>query len=86
MYFLHGLGGHAFDTWSFDVSHDKFESLKAWPRDFLPGRLSGENINARIYTLGYNANMVKNAAPNATIDSFAEDLLSVLYGDRREVP
>ena len=68
------------------MPHDRIESLKAWPRDFLPGRLSEEYINARIYTLGYNANMTRKAAPNATIDSYAEDLLSVLDGDRKEVP
>ena len=83
---MHGLGGHAFNTWSFDVLHNRIESSKAWPRDFLPERLSEEGIHARIHTLGYNANIIKNAAPNATINSLAEDILSVLYGDINEVP
>ena len=64
---------------------DNIETLRAWPRDFLPKRLSDENINARVYTLGYNANMIRNAAPDATVNSAAEDLLASLYGDRQEV-
>ncbi|KAL2047637.1 hypothetical protein N7G274_000679 [Stereocaulon virgatum] len=84
IYLVHGLGGHAFNTWASDVRDDNIETLRAWPRDFLPKRLSDENINARVYTLGYNANMIRNAAPDATVNSAAEDLLASLYGDRQK--
>ncbi|KAK3172014.1 hypothetical protein OEA41_004098 [Lepraria neglecta] len=84
IYLVHGIGGHAFNTWASDVRDDNIETLRAWPRDFLPKRLSDENINARVYTLGYNANMIRNAAPDATVNSAAEDLLASLYGDRQE--
>lgn len=82
---MHGLGGHAFKTWASDVRNSNIESLKAWPRDFLPDRLFAEEIQARIYTLGFNANLMKNAAPDATISSAAEDLLGSLYGERHAV-
>ena len=39
-------------------------------------------MDARIYTLGYNANSIKKAAPNATITSAAEDLLASLIATR----
>ena len=61
---------------------DDIAKLKAWPRDFLPSRLKQEKINARVYSLGYNANFIKRAAPNATIASHAEDLLANLLADR----
>ena len=56
--------------------------MTAWPRDFLPKAFLRENINARVFTLGYNVNSVRRAAPNATIQSPAEDLLAQLIADR----
>ena len=85
VYFVHGLGGHAFKTWSSDVQGDSLLSLKAWPRDFLPKRLTRERVNARVYSIGYNANVIKKAAPNATIITAAEDLLMRLRSDRGRV-
>lgn len=85
VYFVHGLGGHAFKTWSSDVQHGDIKTLKAWPRDFLPKRLMKDGVNARIYSLGYNANVIRKAAPNATISSAAEDLLAALRSDRSQV-
>lgn len=84
VYFTHGYGGHAFKTWCSDVDED-IRKLKAWPRDFLPNRLSQEGIDARIYTLGYNANTIRRGAPNATIESTAEDLLASLIAERSSV-
>ncbi len=57
-------------------------TLKSWPRDFLPERLKREDINARIYTLGYNANSVNSASPNATIKTHAQNLLANLLADQ----
>lgn len=81
VYFVHGLGGHAFRTWCSDADDD-ITKMTAWPRDLLPKGFLRENINARVFTLGYNANSVKRAAPNATIQSTAEDLLAHLIADR----
>ena len=82
---MHGLGGHAFKTWSSDVLNGDIRTLKAWPRDFLPKRLMKDGVDARIYSLGYNAKVIRKAAPNATISSAAEDLLAALYSDRSQV-
>ena len=84
VYFVHGLGGHAFRTWCSDADDD-ITKMTAWPRDLLPKGFLRENINARVFTLGYNANSVKRAAPNATIQSTAEDLLAHLIADRSRV-
>lgn len=84
VYFVHGWGGHAFRTWRSDADDD-ITKITAWPRDLLPKRFGRENINARIFTLGYNANFIRRAAPNATIQSTAEDLLAHLLADRSNV-
>ncbi|MCJ1461653.1 hypothetical protein MMC07_000250 [Pseudocyphellaria aurata] len=81
VYFVHGLGGHAFRSWCSDADDD-ITKMTAWPRDFLPKGLLREGIKARIFSLGYNANSVRGAAPNATIQSTAEDLLAHLLADR----
>lgn len=81
VYFVHGLGGHAFRTWCSDADGD-ITKVNAWPRDLLPKAFLRENINAQIFTLGYNASPAKRTAPNATIQSTAEDLLTQLMEDR----
>lgn len=77
IYFVHGIGGHAFKTWCSDVDDD-IKNLKSWPRDFLPKGLLRKEIDARVFTLGYNANIFRGAAPNADITSTAENLLASL--------
>ena len=80
-YFVHGLGGHAFDSWaSFDkgIGH---KSVKMWPRDLLPPKLKAKGLHGRYSILGYNANVAGNAG-NTTITSAAIELLYRLRNDR----
>jgi hypothetical protein len=62
MYFIHGLGGHAFKSWSIDRGFPQM-----WPRDFLPNDIKerpldphfpeGPKLAGRFSTIGYRANI-----------------------------
>ena len=85
LYFVHGLGGHAFDTWASPISKkSSHASLKMWPRDLLPQRFEESGLRGRFSTLGYNANVFRNTS-NTTIESAAIELLYHLRNDRPEV-
>ena len=64
--FVHGLGGTAKKTWSWNKEEDLF-----WP-----GWLADEDglSSYRIFTFGYNSNF-KGAGTNLNINDFAKDLL-----------
>ena len=66
-YFLHGLGGHAFETFAEPLKKKKHAEQKMWARDLLPE-------SGRFSTIGYNAN-VASGAGSTTNDSAAVDLL-----------
>lgn len=85
VYNIHGLGGHAFETWACDIDNKNPASIKAWPRDFLPHQFKKHGLKARFATIGYNANVVRNVDVTGTIRSAAENLLSQLIADRPEV-
>lgn len=68
--FVHGLGGSAWRTWSWEREIANF-----WPH-WLPDDLDFSSF--RISTFGYNA-MFKGAATNLDIIDFAKDLLLQLY-------
>ncbi|ORY15267.1 hypothetical protein BCR34DRAFT_585166 [Clohesyomyces aquaticus] len=70
--FVHGLRGKAHRTW-----FDK-ESGVHWPRDLL-----GPDLDARIMTFGYDANIV-NAAQD-DISGYAKDLLGDLSRHREDL-
>ncbi|KAI5810664.1 Alpha/Beta hydrolase protein, partial [Pyronema omphalodes] len=66
---VHGLNGHAFDTWT--------AGDRMWLRDFLPHQLT----RTRIMTYGYNSN-VWDKLSTTTIPEFALALLSALVNKR----
>lgn len=66
---IHGLGGHAYNTWT--------DREKLWLRDFLPSQIP----NARIMSYGYNS-AVAFSKSVAGIEEFAEDLLNRLDNER----
>ncbi|MCJ1387490.1 hypothetical protein MMC18_000333 [Xylographa bjoerkii] len=82
-YFLHGLGGHAFETFAAPIKKNKHAEQKMWARDLLPERFKKAGLHGRFSTLGYNAN-VASGAGSTTIDSAATDLLHQLALDRPE--
>lgn len=71
--FVHGLTGNRNSTWT---AHGR---NTAWPKEFLPSRIS----NARILTYGYDAYVVRKsvASSNRLIDH-ATNLLNDLSTDR----
>jgi len=69
---LHGLNGHAFNTWATKAGH-------MWLRDSLPSDIP----NARILTYGYDSN--PSSASFAGIEDFALDFLAALHDKRRDV-
>ncbi len=85
IYFIHGLGGHAFNTWSSEIRREDLGTIKTWPQDFLPSRLREEGIQACIYTISYSANIASKAARDGTIENAAEDLLNRLCGQSGSV-
>ena len=85
VYNIHGLGGHAFESWACDIDDKNPATIKAWPRDFLPQQFKKHGLKARFATIGYNANVVGNVDVTGTIRSAAENLLSQLIADRPKV-
>lgn len=69
---LHGLNGHAFNTWA-------TKEGQIWLRDLLPNDIP----NARILTYGYNSKISSNSF--AGIDDFVQDFLAVLRDKRKDV-
>lgn len=67
--FIHGLGGTSRSTWSKNRDPDLF-----WPLRFLP--LEQDICNMRIFTYGYNAEVMKAGGRSSTsILDFAKNLL-----------
>ncbi|KAF8873893.1 hypothetical protein BD779DRAFT_281145 [Infundibulicybe gibba] len=62
---IHGLNGHAFNTWA--------SGEVMWLRDFLPGHFP----QARIMTYGYDSN-VRHSNGVSGISDFAKKLLTLL--------
>ncbi|KAJ7290249.1 Alpha/Beta hydrolase protein [Mycena rebaudengoi] len=70
---LHGLNGHAFDTWQYHSNDDCF----MWLRDSLPEHFPG----VRVLTYGYNANVISDVS-TGRIRTFAETFLEKLKQER----
>ncbi|RAO71617.1 uncharacterized protein BHQ10_007629 [Talaromyces amestolkiae] len=68
---IHGLGGHAFGTWT--------EGQKLWLQDFIPKDIS----RARVLTFGYNSEDAFTK-PTASIREFAIQLLDSLRQLRQQ--
>lgn len=64
--FIHGLGGSAFRTWSWQRNRDNF-----WPRWLVHDE---QLQHCRIFTFGYDANF-KGKARGLDVVDFAKDLL-----------
>lgn len=62
---IHGFGGHAFNSWTYDNGRHRV----MWLKDFLPEDISG----ARILTYGYDSGIVTRT--NESMDSIAQNLL-----------
>ncbi|KAF7854142.1 uncharacterized protein EAF02_011760 [Botrytis sinoallii] len=71
---LHGIKGDAFRTWT-EKNEDGVKNL--WLRDQLPNELPG----ARIFTFGYDANVLFSRG-TGTIEDFATALLEDLLRER----
>lgn len=69
---IHGLSGHAFDTW--------MTSTRMWLRDVLPKHTQFQS--SRIMTYGYNAALITREDARSRIGDFADALLALL-GDLR---
>ncbi|KAF8849180.1 hypothetical protein BDZ45DRAFT_604762, partial [Acephala macrosclerotiorum] len=67
---VHGLGGHAFNTWT--------EGGRLWLRDFLPSDLP----KARVLTFGYNSGIAFTNS-KSTLRDFATILLENIKQHRR---
>jgi len=73
---LHGLNGHAFDTWKYsNDSNDCF----MWLRDSLPNHFPG----ARVLIYGYNANVLSDVS-TGRLRTFAETFLEKLRLERED--
>ncbi|KAK4197803.1 hypothetical protein QBC40DRAFT_308773 [Triangularia verruculosa] len=91
LYFVHGLGGHAFKSWS--TSADT-ASPRIWLRDLFPDDIKARPVNrdnpngpklaGRFSTIGYRASSVGSNSAIMTIEKAAENLLNMLRTDRPE--
>lgn len=84
---LHGLTGHAWNTFAgSDRSHEGFK-VSCWLRDELPMFLEDQddkNLHPRVMTFGYNANIWTNATIDG-IDAPVSDLVHSLKLERQQV-
>lgn len=91
---LHGLNGHAFDTWKYRSSSDSNDSFMClrdyrsssdgndcfmWLRDSLPKHFPG----ARVLTYGYNANVLSDVS-TGRLRTFADTFLEKLRLERED--
>lgn len=80
---LHGLSGHAWDT--FASTHHSCEGIKetCWLRDELPAFLEGQSrdIRPRVMTFGYHANVWVNNTVDG-LDTPVSDLIHSLKVER----
>jgi hypothetical protein len=81
MFFVHGLGGHAFRTWSTDDAG--FPQM--WPRDFFPNDVKANGLAGRFSTIGYSAKALSTYSATTTIQRAAENLLMQIKVYRPEV-
>ncbi|KAK4171898.1 hypothetical protein QBC36DRAFT_382216 [Triangularia setosa] len=91
LYFVHGLGGHAFKSWSTTTD---MTSPRIWLRDIFPDDVktrpvnqtnpNGPKLAGRFSTIGYRASSVGSNSAIMTIDKAAQNLLNMLRTDRPE--
>ncbi|KAK0730844.1 hypothetical protein B0H67DRAFT_528030 [Lasiosphaeris hirsuta] len=89
MYFIHGLGGHAFTTWCNDTAVPQM-----WPKDFFPNDVkakpldpkdpTGPHLAGRFSIIGYHADALTSWSATMTIEKAAQELLTNLSVDRPE--
>ena len=73
--FVHGLGGHFQDTWTFKTGTKAF----FWPLDHLAANLPG----ARIFSYGYATGGLRATKSKARIRDFSKSLLESLRSKRQ---
>ena len=75
---VHGLGGNWKTTWRAGNQ----DSSPIWLRDRLPEILSETGVNPRIFSYGYNSNII-NSNSMISIEVVAKTLLERLLGIRK---
>ncbi|KAK5653066.1 hypothetical protein OQA88_9352 [Cercophora sp. LCS_1] len=90
MYFIHGLGGHAYRSWSTDRNFPQM-----WPKDFFPNDVrqspvnprdpSGPKLAGRFSTVGYRASALNTWSATTTIEKAAENLINTIQTSRPAV-
>lgn len=90
MFFIHGLGGHAYRSWSTDR-----DLSQMWPKDFLPHDIKERPLNpnhptslnlaGRFSTVGYRASVQGTYSATTTIEKAAENLISTIQISRPQV-
>lgn len=75
---LHGLNGHAYNTWVYNDDRQSDSSEVMWLRDFLPDSAP----TARIAVYGYNSALVGSNTSVSGIKDFACDLLQRILAER----
>jgi hypothetical protein len=79
LFFVHGLGGHAFSTWAYSAKDS--DKCTMWPRDFLPTTVKNRGWRGRYSIIGYDAAILGSSS----ITSAAQQLLALLIAERSQV-
>ncbi|KAK0611978.1 hypothetical protein B0T14DRAFT_548929 [Immersiella caudata] len=89
VYFIHGLGGHAYRSWSNDRD---LPFPQMWPKDFFPNDVgsrpvnpkdpSGPKLAGRFSTVGYRASALDTWSATTTIKKAAENLINTIQTNR----
>ena len=83
VYFVHGLGGHAYN--SFRYKSSRHEDIVMWARDLLPDTLDQRGKKGRYSTFGYPAPIVDSEDITQNIQDTARELLRSIVKDRGKV-
>jgi len=92
VYFVHGLGGHAYRSWSTDRD---LPFPQMWPKDFFPNDVgsrpanpndpSGPKLAGRFSTVGYRASALDTWSATTTIKKAAENFINTIQTSRPAV-
>jgi hypothetical protein len=81
VYFVHGLGGSAFN--SFASKPRDHKKVRMWPRDFLPDVLDLPTLGkGRYLTFGYPAQIIDSYRITESIGDTAQNLIRAIIQER----